>query len=607
MGEGKFERLERQCLGLLEQHWKLIVVLTWLALCAWFISEKWWAIHYFGLGDTDDNMRMMQVRGLLHGQGWYDLRNYRMNPPFGANIHWSRLVDLPIAGLVLGLRPLLGGPGAERWAVAIAPLLPYLLLLFSLALTTRRLVHPAAYPLALLALFFAGSTNGMFMPERIDHHGWQLALLAVSVAAIADPRRIRGGIILGVSSALSLAIGLEMVIYLALAAAATVLFWVADEDEAERLGAYALSLSAGVALSFLVFASNDNWAPVCDALSPVYLSDALIGGALLFGMAWISPGDWRARLALAAGAAVIVAGFHAGTWPQCLQRPEHVSAEADQLWLSHVKEARPVYRHGWRTALEITALPVTGAIGWMLLAWIRRADRQLLRRILAAALPGIAASLLLLWQTRTGPAAQMMAVPGAAALTWVLVPIAWKARIARMPSTAAWLPIVATIAALVIGAGAAVQFALSFVPREKPTAYQQSIGRANNLCASLWGLRPVALQPKGLVFTFVDLGPRLITVTHHDAIAGPYHRNWRQIVDVMKAFRGSEAQAHAIIVGKYHSDYLLSCPKSSTTTIFMSETPNGFYGQLERGQVPKWLQPVQLPADSPYKMWKVVG
>jgi hypothetical protein len=110
-----------------------------------------------------------------------------------------------------------------------------------------------------------------------------------------------------------------------------------------------------------------------------------------------------------------------------------------------------------------------------------------------------------------------------------------------------------------------------------------------------------------LVFTFVDLRPRLITLTHHDAITGPYHRNWRQIVDVMKAWRGSEAQAHSIIVDKYHSNYVLSCPKSSTTTIFMSEVPKGFYGQLERGQVPKWMQPVPLPKDSPYKMWRVVG
>jgi hypothetical protein len=39
----------------------------------------------------------------------------------------------------------------------------------------------------------------------------------------------------------------------------------------------------------------------------------------------------------------------------------------------------------------------------------------------------------------------------------------------------------------------------------------------------------------------------------------------------------------------------------------MAETPQGFYAQLQRGQVPKWLTPVQLPKDSPYRMWKVVG
>src|SRR6476646_6389434 len=189
----------------IEHHWKLAAVIAWALFCAWFIYNRAADIRMFNLGDTDDNMRMMQVRGLLHGQGWFDLRQYRLNPPFGANIHWSRLVDLPIAGLILLLRPILGGAGAERWAVAIAPLIPYLLLLFSVGLTALRLIDPKAYPLAFLALFFAGSTNGMFLPERIDHHGWQLALLSLSVAAIADPKRVRGGLTLGFSTALSLA------------------------------------------------------------------------------------------------------------------------------------------------------------------------------------------------------------------------------------------------------------------------------------------------------------------------------------------------------------------------------------------------------------------
>ena len=109
------------------------------------------------------------------------------------------------------------------------------------------------------------------------------------------------------------------------------------------------------------------------------------------------------------------------------------------------------------------------------------------------------------------------------------------------------------------------------------------------------------------MFTFVDLGPRLIAVTHHDAVAGPYHRNGEQIADVMNAWRGSPEQAHRIMVERYHSNYVLSCPKSSTTTIFSSEAPGGFYDQLAAGKVPKWLAPVQLPKDSPYKMWRVVG
>src|SRR5207253_2636580 len=195
------------------RNWKMLVVVFWLLSCAWFIYSQWRAIHGFGLGDTDDNMRMMQVRGLLHGQGWFDLRQYHLNAPFGANIHWSRLVDLPIAGLILLLRPLIGGAAAERWAVGIAPLLPYLL----------------------------------------------------------------------------------------------VLFWIDDERERDRLRAYAVSLSAGTGLGFLLFASYANRLAVCDALSPVWLSDALLGGALLFGMAWLSPADWKRRLALAVAAAVVIA------------------------------------------------------------------------------------------------------------------------------------------------------------------------------------------------------------------------------------------------------------------------------------------------------------
>ena len=599
MEQSKEGDWERRALGFVERHWKAVVVLVWFAFCAWFIIDKYTQIRWFGLGDTDDNMRIMQVRALLNGQNWYDLRQYRLNPPVGANIHWSRLVDLPIAGLILGLRPFLGGAGAERWAVAVAPLLPYLLLLFSIAITARRLIAPVAYPLAFVAMVFAASTNGMFAPTRIDHHGWQLALLAFGISGIADPKRARGGLTLGIATALSLAIGLEMLIYLAIAGAAMVLFWVDDRDERERLQAYAVALSGGTALAFLIFASNDNWNAVCDALSPVWLSDAMLGGALLFALAWVSPEEWRKRLAMAAIAGVAVAAFHALTWPNCIQRLEGVSPEVERLWLSHVKEARPVYTHGWRVATLVVSLPITGLIGWGLLLWSRRGDAELRRRIIGAALPGIVASLLLLWQTRTGPASQMMALVGCAAVIWILLPRFWN-------SDKSLVRVFGAALIFILGAGALIPFILDFIPEPKTTARSAQIGKANRLCGSMWGMRPVALQSKGIVFTFVDLGPRLIAVTHHDAITGPYHRNGEQIADVMNFWRGSEAQAHGL-ARKYRANYVLSCPNSSTTTIFMSEARRGFYAQLERGHVPSWMSPVALPKNSPFKMWRVVG
>src|SRR5688500_14276177 len=120
--------------------WRVWLLLFWLGIAAWMVNDRWGAIRIFALGDTDDNMRMMQVRALLEGQGWLDLRQYRLNPPVGADIHWSRLVDLPIAGLKLLLAPFLGGRVAEQWAAALAPLLPMLVAMASLAVAVRRLI-----------------------------------------------------------------------------------------------------------------------------------------------------------------------------------------------------------------------------------------------------------------------------------------------------------------------------------------------------------------------------------------------------------------------------------------------------------------------------------
>ena len=603
MNEGRLDEWLRGLAGPFFRHWRWIIVASWLLYAAWIIFNRWALIRGFALPDTDDNLRLAEVRAWLGGQGWFDLRQHRFDPVHGGgNIHWSRLVDLPIAGLILLAKPFAGGAGAERVAVAVAPLLPLLLLMFSLALTMRRIVSERAWLLPIIALLCAYSTIAMFAPLRLDHHGWQLAFLSLAVSAVADPKRARGGAVLGLASGLSLAIGLEMLIYLALLGGATVLMWVADRGERRRLAAYAASLVAATGVAFLLFASEANRQAVCDALSPVWLSDAAVGGAVMLGLAMLRLESWKARLGAAIVAGSVVAGFHALAWPNCLQRLEGVSPEATELWLDHVREARPFYRHDWRIATMMLTLPVTGLFGWALLIWRAAKGREnrgeLLRRTLAVALPAVAAFALLFWQTRAAPAAQMMALPAATALI-VLVAAKW------FDSPKLWLH-GAAILLVLLGFGAAVPLAVQMVPREQSTPAAARVAKANRSCPTLAAMAPIQRQPRGMVFSFIDLGPRLIVLTHHDVVGGPYHRNDKAIADVMKAFRGDEAQAHRI-VREYGSDYLLICPDMSTATIFMSEAPKGFYGQIVGGKVPTWLEPVDLPKDSPFRMWKVVG
>jgi hypothetical protein len=245
--------------------------------------------------------------------------------------------------------------------------------------------------------------------------------------------------------------------------------------------------------------------------------------------------------------------FHIIAWPHCLSRLEGVSPEVYDLWLSKVREARPLYTHGWRTFALIIALPLTGIVGWALLGWRNRARCRPFPADVAAAVPALVALLLLFWQTRTGPAAQMLAVVGAVSLLWFLAPVLYRI---RNPVAG----VIAVVATALIGFGAVVPLGLKLAPSKTATEREIQINRANRLCNFIGSYRPIAAGAKGWVFTFVDLAPRLITLTHHDSVIGPYHRNGEQIADVMKAFRGDSGQARAILE-KYDADYLLTCPE----------------------------------------------
>lgn len=603
-------RLGERISSELSREWKWIVLIGWALIAAWYLSKYAPAMRYLSLGDTDDNLRYVQVRDWLAGQGWWDLTQHRMNPPVGANIHWSRLVDLPIAALMLGLRPFVGTVRADELALGLAPLLPLLPLMAALAFIARRLepnglawVFAAALPLG------AGMALGMFMPLRIDHHGWQLALTAIAVAGLVDSNHRRGGLVAGAASALSVSIGMEMMVYLAGGGAMIALRWVFKPGAARRMVPYALSLSGSTALCYLLFASDANRQPVCDALSPIWTTLLVLAGALMLLLAALPLRTWQQRLLGGALGGAALMAFAYLVWPQCLTGAYQISPELERSWLVYVREAKPITAQGPRVWIPLVALPVTGLVCAMAGAWRHRRDLDRVWAWGTIALMILFAGSLLFWQIRAAPAAQLLAIPPVAWAGWQLLSAlwsaSWPARAASLGALAV-LGCVASAYALFPKLAPHILDSATMKPNPRQVTRSASIRTAGARCKSQPALTLLNQLPSSVIFTMVDLGPRLLATTHHKVIAGPYHRNGAAILDIHHAMDGSPARFRAIAQA-HDARYLLICPNFPEGTIYSSRSPRGFYAQILRDEVPSWLEPVKLrtTATLPFRVYRI--
>jgi hypothetical protein len=303
------------------------------------------------------------------------------------------------------------------------------------------------------------------------------------------------------------------------------------------------------------------------------------------------------RLGVAALAGGALAAAFAGTFPHCLGRPEQVSPELERNWLQYVNEARPVWKQGYKRYVTILAIPIAGTLGCLIAAWRNRRDERVMSWATIAAL-SFAATGLLFWQTRSAAAAQLLAIPGA---TWLV----WQAGVWAFAQRRWAVGLVGGAAVWLLASGQAASWVVDAIPAKPVAKGRKAVNLANRRCPTLPALAAVNQQPATTILTFVDLGPRLIAVTHHRAIAGPYHRNGEAILDVQRSFRSESPDVARGVMTKYGATMLLLCPGLSESTLYSSQNPRGFYMQLIKGEVPRWLEPVPLPEGSPFKLWKL--
>ena len=263
--------------------------------------------------DTDDAMRLVEVRDLLAGQGWFDNIQHRLNVPFGASIHWSRLIDAPLAGLMLLFSPL-GAGTAEVVAAYVWPLLMLLLALVASAGVAVRLGgREALLPGALLPAFSL-VTLTEFIPGRIDHHSAQIVLtLVMAWCALSAIGRPLLAIAAGLAAATALAIGAESVPAVAAVIFAFGVGWIADVRFGRPLALFGVSFAAATLGHFLIAVPRERWlVPACDAISVVYVVAAVAAGlglALCAALPISTRTPWKRLLAGMVIGGAIAAGL----------------------------------------------------------------------------------------------------------------------------------------------------------------------------------------------------------------------------------------------------------------------------------------------------------
>lgn len=549
--------------------------------------------------DGDDLVRLQQVRDLLAGQSWYDVTQYRMNPPHGAAMHWSRLVDIPLVGVTMILATVLPSNMAEYWASVLVPLL-YLgaamtllrAIMMQLGFTPRTALGGLA-----LALLFP-LLPAAFAPMRIDHHSAQAVLGLVCALMLLRAPDYRAALCGGVAAAAWLVISLEGLPLVALLAALYGWRYAVKADRS--LGWFLLALAGAAAALSLATRPPGEFAQWCDILLPAHWAAFAIAAGAAFGLAYL-PGQHHFG-----GRSASLGALPLACAPLILMLPEGCRAGplaaidplVEAYWYRNLHEGMPVWRLAPEYALSAIYLVALVAAGWWSakrIGLMQGADKRLSWQVYGGLAFGAAGYGLLL--QRAGLNAQLLALPLVLALLSLVMPRA-RAIAATLPrafATAACLVLVTPAAAAIAGKqwqALAVQ----------PIAQSQLSPPAGT--ADRCDFASLDKLPPSHIFTTFNASPAVLARTRHRVEVGGYHRNMAGLSRIIEAFVASDAVARPII----HSSgahYLAVCLTDDSLMVLGEGRPGSLAQRLLHDDAPDWLTPEPAFANSSLRVYRV--
>ncbi|WBY06532.1 hypothetical protein PIB19_13175 [Sphingomonas sp. 7/4-4] len=317
----------------------LAVLTGWLLASAVLLAVSAGSIYTLAFPDPDDAMRLMEVRDWLAGQSWWDVTQYRL---VAGDMHWSRLVDLPLAAVMLLTAPLFGQAGAERIALVIVPLATLLAVLALGAGLTRRVLDTERARLAVLIAPLSVPLLYQLRPMRIDHHGWQVVLALAALFLLLGKPTLRNGAAIGLCLAVLIMISLEGLPIAAALCGIAAIAWAFEPSRRFVLLGIAWSLFASLATLQLATRGLHYAAPLCDAVTFDWVA---VAGAAAVAVSFATLAG-RAPLALRLGAlglaGCVPLGLLLATAPECVAGPfAQLDPLTRALWYQKVSEGLP--------------------------------------------------------------------------------------------------------------------------------------------------------------------------------------------------------------------------------------------------------------------------
>lgn len=545
-----------------------------------------WSKLPLSLGDTDDALRLVQVRDLLAGRGWFDTHIDRLQPPLGVDMHWSRLLDGAMALFQRALDVVLPPETAEIVFRCAWPLLFVFPLMLGAALVARRLGGSTAVLAA--AIFIASVPVQMqFGPGRIDHHNAQIALSMLMLAGAVNLEARWGPWIAGAATGLLLAIGLEAIIFAALCGATIALRFADDAQFAPAARRYALALASTALLAFAAQTPPRLWTTTaCDMLS-VNLLAGLVSASLGLFIASIVEGSRLLRFAAVLAAGGIALAVYLLLDPSCVAGPfAHMDPRLNGIWLDHVVEVMNL-PHFYASRPAFAAALLAPAV-LALVAFAIAAIRQ----------PGLLKSPALILVLAVCAAALISGLFAVRALSYAgaFAAVLFAGVFPRLlPVRIGQGFVAAGLAAFLVSPTpvSLAAAALAGTSREEGPADRSS-------CTATASFAEMARLPPAFVLADIDAGPHLLAHTPHSALAAPYHRMGEGIVAAHDLWSASANTAAAGLKAR-GVGYVMLCPARGALPVAFPQ--DSLRAALEKNDAPPGLEPVA--AGPAFRLWRV--